>query len=225
VDNPVVLADVLNAGATYVPAPPGEDWWTHVVVHGDLVTSMSAVHEERPIGTERFVDAVRDRILAVAATPTEPAAAATASQATASGARLHHVSLTCDDMAAVERFYVKHFGFRRVRVVPTGDGQIVFLRGAGTLLELFRAGQRSPLKPAENDGYPWAGVRNFSMEVDSVEQTLTDMGQEASVTFGPLDFGEVIPGWRSAWLRDPAGNIVQITQGYVDQENPPPLEE
>jgi glyoxylase I family protein len=138
------------------------------------------------------------------------------------GPRLHHLSLTCDDPGAVERFYAKHFGFRRVRVVPAGDGQIVFLRGAGTVLELFQAGQPSPLKPAENDGYPWAGVRNFSLEVDSVTAKLAEMGDEAEVTLGPLDFGEVIPGWLSAWIRDPAGNIVQLTQGYVDQEDPPP---
>ncbi len=30
---------------------------------------------------------------------------------------LHHISLTCDDPIAVERFYTRHFGFRRARVV------------------------------------------------------------------------------------------------------------
>ncbi len=29
----------------------------------------------------------------------------------------HHISLTCDDPIAVERFYTRHFGFRRARVV------------------------------------------------------------------------------------------------------------
>lgn len=70
--NPVVLADVRNAGAVYVPAPPGSNWWEHVVVDGDLVTNMSAVHDGEPVGTDRLVDAVRDRIVAVAATPTQP---------------------------------------------------------------------------------------------------------------------------------------------------------
>ncbi len=46
--NPVVLADVLNAGAFYVPAPQGSNWWEHVVVDGDLITNVSAVHEDRP---------------------------------------------------------------------------------------------------------------------------------------------------------------------------------
>ena len=59
---------------------------------------------------------------------------------------LHHISLTCDDPIAVERFYTRHFGFRRARVVDIGQGaQIVFLRGAGTLLELFRAAEPNPV--------------------------------------------------------------------------------
>jgi glyoxylase I family protein len=135
---------------------------------------------------------------------------------------LHHISLACDDPIAVERFYTKHFGVRRARVVPTSDGQVVFLRGAGTLFELFHAGQSNPLKPAEKDGYPWSGLRNFSVEVDSVDRKIAEMGADAVVTFGPLDFNEFVPGWKSAWLRDPSGSIIQITQGYVDQDNPPP---
>ena len=139
-------------------------------------------------------------------------------------ARFHHLSLTCDDPIAVERFYTKHFGFRRARVVDLGGGaQIVFLRGAGTLLELFRSAQSNPLKPAEGDGYPWSGVRNFSFEVDDVDRKIAEMGSDAVVTFGPMSFDAFVPGWRSAWLRDPAGNLFQITKGYTDQENPQPL--
>jgi glyoxylase I family protein len=135
---------------------------------------------------------------------------------------LHHISLTCDDPAAVERFYCSHFGFRRARVVEVGPGsQIVFLRGAGTLLEIFRATETNPLKPPEGDGYPWSGIRNVSFAVDDVEATIAAMGSDAVVTLGPLGFDAIIPGWRSAWLRDPAGNLVQITKGYRDQESPP----
>ncbi|GAA4672873.1 DJ-1/PfpI family protein [Phytohabitans rumicis] len=61
--HPVVLADVLNAGATYVPPPPGTPEGEQVVVDGDLVTS-SSWH-----ATERLVDAVRDGILAARERP------------------------------------------------------------------------------------------------------------------------------------------------------------
>jgi glyoxylase I family protein len=126
--------------------------------------------------------------------------------------RFHHISLTCDDPIAVERFYTTHFGFRRARVVDIGQGaQIVFLRGAGTLLELFRGVRPNPLPPAQDDGYPWSGVRNFSFEIDDVDRKIAWMGPDADVTRKPQGFDDVVPGWRSAWLRDPAGNIIQIT--------------
>src|SRR4051794_7552664 len=41
--NPVVLADVVNAGAVYVPAPANIDWRQHVVSDNGLVTSTSAL--------------------------------------------------------------------------------------------------------------------------------------------------------------------------------------
>jgi glyoxylase I family protein len=56
-----------------------------------------------------------------------------------------------------------------------------------------------------------------------VERKIAQMGPDAVVTRKPQDFGKFIRGWRSAWLRDPAGNIIQITTGYTDQDNPPPL--
>ena len=137
---------------------------------------------------------------------------------------LSHISLTCDDPIAVERYYTKHFGFHRARVVDMGQGaQIVFLRGAGTVLELFSADEPKPVAQATGDGYHWSGVRNISFEVDDVDRKIEEMGSDAVVTFGPLSFDAVIPGWRSAWLRDPTGNIIQITKGYADQQNPPPL--
>jgi glyoxylase I family protein len=37
-----------------------------------------------------------------------------------------HVALNCRDIAAIERFYTRHFGFRRARVINLGVDQIVF---------------------------------------------------------------------------------------------------
>jgi len=34
---------------------------------------------------------------------------------------------------------------------------------------------------------------------------------------GPLGFDAVIQGWRTAWIKDPEGNIVEISQGYKDE--------
>ena len=66
------------------------------------------------------------------------------------------------------------------------------------------------------------GCAGISFMVDNIDDQLGAMGSEAHITFGPLDFGSFIPGWKSVWLADPDGNIVQVTQGFTDQENPPP---
>jgi catechol 2,3-dioxygenase-like lactoylglutathione lyase family enzyme len=50
-----------------------------------------------------------------------------------------HVALNCRDPLATERFYVRHFGFRRARVIPLGAEQIVFLKAGSVYLELFQA--------------------------------------------------------------------------------------
>jgi glyoxylase I family protein len=34
-----------------------------------------------------------------------------------------------------------------------------------------------------------------------------------------LDFDDFIQGWRAVWVADPDGNIIEISQGYVDQED------
>jgi putative intracellular protease/amidase len=67
--NPVVLADVVNAGCSYVALPHDTPQREQVIVDGDLVTSTSW-H-----ATEHVVDAVRDIILARrSAAPTVAAA-------------------------------------------------------------------------------------------------------------------------------------------------------
>jgi glyoxylase I family protein len=132
-----------------------------------------------------------------------------------------HVALNCRDPLATERFYVRHFGFRRARVIPLGNEQIVFLKSGSVYLELFAANGQPPGPPADKDGPHYDGVRHIAFQVDDVDAKLAAMGGDAVVTLGPLDFGAFIPGWRTVWVADPDGNIVEISQGYTDQDNPP----
>ena len=83
-----------------------------------------------------------------------------------------HVALACSDPLATERFYTKHFGFRRARVIPLGQEQIVFLKLGEVYLELFRARESRPLPPPAEDG-PWfPGVRHLAFQVDDVDAQL-----------------------------------------------------
>ena len=134
-----------------------------------------------------------------------------------------HVALNCKDMTATERFYTTHFGFRRARVIPLGADRIIFLKSGNIYLELFTAAGSAPGGAPEKDGPSYAGAfRHIAFQVDNVDQTLAAMGGDARVTLGPLSFDDFIPGWRTAWVKDPDGNIVEISQGFTDQKDVPP---
>lgn len=138
--------------------------------------------------------------------------------------RYSHAAISCADPAAMERFYTSYFGFRRARVVPLGDQEIVFLKNGPAYLELFQAEGQSPVASSLNDGPHYPGLRHLAFQVDDVDAKLAEMGEDARVTLGPLDFDDFIPGWRAVWVSDPDGNIVEMNQGYVDEDNPPSVE-
>lgn len=138
------------------------------------------------------------------------------------------LALTCKDPIVTEKFYSKYFGFKRARVAKLPDGeQIVFLKmmDCAFYLELFKAKEESPIPPATNDGYNFPSVRQIGFKVDSVDAKLAEMGEDAKITLGPFNFDDYIPGWRTVWLADPDGNIVEISQGFADEDNPPAVEE
>lgn len=133
-------------------------------------------------------------------------------------AEFAHVGITCRDPAALERFYVQHFGFERARTVPLGDGeQIVFLKSGNVHLELFQAKEESPLPPPDRDGYGFPGLRHLAFSVPNVDAKLAELGVNAPIKLGPLGFDSILPGWRGVWVADPEGNIIELSQGYQDE--------
>lgn len=138
-----------------------------------------------------------------------------------SSLKFSHVALSSPDPLALERFYAKHFGFRRARVIPLGEQQIVFLKCGDVSLELFQSEGERPAPPVQGDGPHYTGVRHLAFQVDNVDAALARIGSDAKITAGPMDFDAFIPGWRTVWLADPDGNIVEVSQGYTDQTDPP----
>jgi glyoxylase I family protein len=133
------------------------------------------------------------------------------------------VALTCKDPVTTEEYYTKNFGFRRARVAKLPDGnQIIFIKMADSefYFELFKATEELPIEPATQDGYQFPSVRHLAFKVDNVDAKLAAMGAEAKITLGPLNFDDYIPGWRSVWIADPDGRIIEISQGFMDQDNP-----
>ena len=128
-----------------------------------------------------------------------------------------HMGLNCKDIATTEAFYCKHFGFKRARNIPLGDDRIVFIKSGSCYLELFTAKGESPEGSLSNDGPPYPGFRHIAFKVRDVEKALRSVGADAEVTLGPLSFDDFIHGWKSAWIKDPDGRIIEISQGYRDQ--------
>lgn len=127
-----------------------------------------------------------------------------------------HMAINCRDMAAIEQYYSKYFGFRRARRIDLGDKEILFLRNGDAYLELFRAEGEGPA-PADKDGPTYAGFRHIAFQVDNIDAHLASMGDAAKISHGPFSFNDFIPGWRTVWIKDPEGNIVEVTQGFRDE--------
>ncbi|MCX5587982.1 VOC family protein [Streptomyces erythrochromogenes] len=128
-----------------------------------------------------------------------------------------HVGLNCVDQKTTEDFYTRYFGFSRARVVDLGESRIVFLRKGDAYLELFAAGTEPAGTAPGGDGPQAPGrMRHLAFQTDSVDAFLAELGDAAEVTLGPLDFDDFICGWRTVWVRDPDGVIVEVSQGYED---------
>jgi glyoxylase I family protein len=127
-----------------------------------------------------------------------------------------HVGLNCRDISRTAAFYAKYFGFEVARVVPLGKARIVFMKSGGAHLELFEAKGRAAA--VKSDGPTEPGFRHMAFSVPDVEAKLREMGKDARVTLGPARFDAFIKGWGAAWIRDPDGRIVEISQGYKDEK-------
>jgi glyoxylase I family protein len=131
-----------------------------------------------------------------------------------------HLALTVKHLAAFEAYYAKHFGFRRARTISLGDdAELIFLKNdKNVYLEIFPPEEERPVAMSEADGPHYPGLRHIAFSVDDIDEKLRLMGEDAVITLGPLHFDDVIEGWKTVWLKDPEGNIIEITQGYRDQE-------
>jgi glyoxylase I family protein len=70
---------------------------------------------------------------------------------------------------------------------------------------------------ATGDGPAQRGVaRHLAFQTDDLDAFLARIGDEVPISLGPMAFDAFIPGWRTVWVRDPDGVIVEVSQGYHD---------
>ncbi len=141
---------------------------------------------------------------------------------------VQHIAFTCRDRVAMERFYMKHFGFRRARVFNAGrPNEFVMTRLGSVCLEFFQAADRAAADRAageEGGSSSTVGFRHLCFEVPALEPVIEALKQDG-VEVGPIDdSSDVSPGLRCAFFADPDGNEVEILEHWRDEDNPPPLE-
>lgn len=132
--------------------------------------------------------------------------------------RWSHVGLNCYDVDATEGFYRTWFGFERARVVGDGADRIVFLRKAEAYLELFGSAGGTRGAAAADGPHSPGLIRHLAFQVDDLDAFVERLKDNVTVTLGPLRFDEVIDGWRTIWVSDPDGVVVEVSQGYHDQD-------
>jgi lactoylglutathione lyase len=114
--------------------------------------------------------------------------------------RVNHVSIWADDLEASARFYEDMFGLERLPAPDFMDTVVVWLRLGEQQLHLFGRETEAPR------------FHHFGIDVDDVERTVVaarERGLLDDSTFGP-PLRELPDGSVQLYLRDPAGNLVEV---------------
>lgn len=127
------------------------------------------------------------------------------------------MGLNCIDPDKIEKFYEKHFGFKRKNVFTKASGEQIIMIGLGNVyLELFKTLQKSCNENSGDTGPQCSGWRHICFSVDNLEEKLSQMGDDLKITHGPTKLDDFVLGMRACWIADPEGNIIELNEGYRD---------
>jgi glyoxylase I family protein len=135
---------------------------------------------------------------------------------------VQHVAINCRDRAAQERFYSRHFGFRRARVFNAGQpDEFVMMRLGDTCMEMFQA---TDLPPDASGGEQPVGFKHFCFGVPDVAAKATELNEDGIETGPVIDCADQVPGLKVCFFKDPEGNVLELMEGWQDQDSPPGLD-
>jgi len=113
--------------------------------------------------------------------------------------RINHVSIVANDLDESARFYEELFGMERIPTAKFPE-PVLWMRSGTNQLHLFTADETARLR---------AHVAFDVDDFDAVYAKAKEMGILDSSAFGsPLRTHPA--GWVQLYLRDPAGNLVEI---------------
>jgi lactoylglutathione lyase len=125
--------------------------------------------------------------------------------------RLNHVSIHADDLEESTRFYEQLFGMERLPTPNFGEQRVRWLRLGDQQLHLFR-----------RDGVDAPRYHHLAVDVDDFEaayRKAKELGLLDGATMG--NNLRVHPtGWVQMYIRDPAGNLVEIDWPDVSTLDP-----
>jgi catechol 2,3-dioxygenase-like lactoylglutathione lyase family enzyme len=128
-------------------------------------------------------------------------------------ARINHVSILANDLEESARFYEGLFGMERVPTARFAQ-PVLWLRLGEQQLHLF----------IRQDGKPMLG-QHFGVDVDDFDAVYAkakDIGVLDTETFG-ASIRSHPSGWVQMYLRDPAGNLVEVDCPDVSTLSPETL--
>ncbi len=133
----------------------------------------------------------------------------------------NHIAYRCKDRIALERFYTKHFGFQRARVFNPGEpNEFVMTKMGGVRLEFFAAGEDAP---AESEGPQKVGYMHLAFEVPDLNKKVAELAEDGIELKPIFECPQVVEGLRCCFLKDPEGNVIELMEGWKDEQDPPPL--
>ena len=131
-------------------------------------------------------------------------------------AAFNHIAFNCRDVPAQERFYTKHFGFKRSRTFNPGKADEFILLKLGTVrLELFPT---NSLKVSDaSAGEQSIGFKHLAFDVPKLEPVIAALQEDGVTCDAIIDCPNIAPGARIVFFRDLEGNILELMEGYVDE--------
>ncbi|MCE0522205.1 MAG: VOC family protein [Methylacidiphilales bacterium] len=129
----------------------------------------------------------------------------------------NHIAFNCWDLAAQEAFYTKHFGFKRSRTFNRGKPDEFFMLKLGSVrLELFPTDRNKTA--ATQGGEQPIGFKHLALDVAKLEPILDALRADGIEPDPIIDVGHIAPNFRIVFFRDPEGNIIELMEGYRDEE-------
>jgi len=129
----------------------------------------------------------------------------------------NHIALNCWDLAAQEAFYTKLFGFKRSRTFHRGEPNEFFMLKLGSVrLEMFPT-DRNKTAGMQGGEQP-VGFKHLAFNVPKLEPFIEALKAEGIEPDPIIELPHLGAGFRIVFFRDPEGNILELMEGYTDEE-------